>query len=189
MKIIEDAHRITKLIKAGVPSRFFTVLDEAEDYPEFDIKHPEGAYYYLPTMHQYEIFEGYSVVPVCDIGEGDSFLIYLFNDNDQKFIYCAIESDEILEDYGLNVNIMFSNLLIDCYDFLMDELFDSEETSKEETSETLDHLVVIGNDLGLEQSHSQQIIERLYKADQEEEDRYEQEENWIKENIHSIFTK
>lgn len=186
MKLIENAHRKTKLIKAGVPSRFFTLLDEAEDYPELDIKHPEGAYFYLPTMHQYETFDNFSVVPICDIGSGDSFLLYLFNDTEQKFIYLAIESDEILEDYGTNIMSMLANLLIDSYDFLMDELYEVE-ASKEEFTETLEHLVIVGNNLGIDIKHSQQIIDRLYKADEEKEERFEGETKWIKENIHSIF--
>lgn len=187
MKIIEDAHRKTRLIKAGIPSRFFTLLDRADNYPEFDIKHPEGAYYYLPTMHKYEIFNGFSVVPVCDIGEGDSFLLYLFNDAEQKFIYCAIEADEILEDYKLNIKAMFANLLIDCYDFLMDELYDSEDATDEDFDDTINHLIVIGTALGLDEALSKKIIDRLNLADTNEEDRFEGEDNWIKENIHSLL--
>ncbi len=186
MKLIERAHSQTKLIKAGVPSVFFKLLDNIEDFPEVDIKKPDGAYLHIPTMQQYEIFEDFSVAPLCDIGDGDSFLVYLFNNDIQKFAYCAIEADELYEDYGMNVQAMLANLLIDTYDFLSEELFE-EGVEDEEITDTLSYIAEIGERLGLNKTISTNITQRLYKADTEDEDRFEGEDDWIKTNIHSLL--
>lgn len=168
MKLIEENKRRQVLLKFGFEQSFINVLDriEKEDHLLGTlINYPKGAYYYLPTIKGYTIYKGYQVVPICDSGQGDSFYVLLFNGHDQKIIYSEIEQDKVYVNYKTNINAFKVCILIEYYD-----LMDDEEI--EDRNQVMEKLLEFGTLLGINKKIVSKVMNRIFKADDNGEDRF-----------------
>ncbi len=179
MKLVEENKRRQVLLKFGFKQCFIDVLDriEKEDHLlRILINYPKGAYYYLPTIKDYTIYKGYQVVPICDSGQGDSFYVLLFNDHDQKIIYSEIEQDKVYVNYKININAFIVSILIEYYD-----LMDDEEI--EDRNQVIEKLLEFGTLLGINKELVSRVMNRIFKADDNGENRFIDSQKTLEEYI------
>lgn len=68
MILIPKEDRINRLLENGIPKGFLEKIGEIKEL-EFSVEKPEGAYYYIPTIANYEIIKGCEITPIYDCGE------------------------------------------------------------------------------------------------------------------------
>ena len=179
MKLIKESERKKVLLAFGFSTTFLDAIDNMDSIDELfsnNISFPKGAYHYLPSLKNYSIYKGYNIVPICDVGQGDSFYTLLFNDHEQKIIYSEIEQDKVYVDYGLNYQAFIVKELIHYYDLLDDE----EAKNREEVIEKIRNL---GVQLGMDKTIVVQAIQRVFQAEDENENRFTSDQNWFEQHI------
>ncbi|MGJ8685754.1 MAG: hypothetical protein ACSHWW_14075 [Nonlabens sp.] len=179
MNLIEDSKRKEVLLQFGIPRVFLDAIDNIKTIDSkltSCINYPKGAYYYLPKIANYSIYKGYNVVPICDSGQGDSFYLLLYNNTEQKIIYNEIEQDEIYANFGLNINAVITTILIEFY-----ALMDDEEV--EDRNKVLKKIADLGYELCVERKYSIKTMERIFQAEDNDEDRYNNSRKWFDKNI------
>ncbi len=107
-KLISKEERVFVLIKFGAPKLFIENIGKIPEL-EFRLQNEEGAYFYLPTISNYEILKGLIVVPIY--GEGETFWVLGYNDKVQKIIHFELENDEIYTDYGNNWDLLLMDIM------------------------------------------------------------------------------
>lgn len=113
--IVPIQNREQTLVAAGVKREFLEALQQLEAYAglRFVIKPPEGAYDYLPTIiGSYKILNGFTVTPVCDGANGDTFYVLLTQQSQKKFVYFSLESDCIYYDFGDDFQLLLAHIII-----------------------------------------------------------------------------
>jgi hypothetical protein len=179
MNLVEEKNRKELLIQFGFSQEFLEAIDAIKSIDKslsYVMNYPEGAYYYLPTIANYSIYRGYKVVPICDSGQGDSFYTFLFNDTEQKIIYNEIERDEVYANFGLNTNALIASILIEYYDLMDDEEVEDRVSVVERISE-------IGFKLGVDKEITSNFMQRVFDAEDYNEDRFSHSRKWFGENI------
>ena len=118
--LIPEEERREALLRAGVPETFLDAIDNLEEYGalQYLILEPEAAYDYLPTIEdEYEILDGYDIVPICDGPNGDSFYVLLLGSEGFRFVYFELEADEIYHDFKDSFQRLLAHLVIDWVEF------------------------------------------------------------------------
>ncbi|WP_103867457.1 hypothetical protein [Aquimarina sp. I32.4] len=117
-KLIPQEDRIARLIKFGAPKLFIENIGKIPEL-EFRIEDVEGAYYYLPTISNYEVLKGFNVIPIYD--EGESFYVVIYNAKTTKIIHFELENDEIYHDYNQNWCLLLMDIMIQYYEDVIDD--------------------------------------------------------------------
>ncbi len=183
MNLIEETRRKEVLTHFGFSKSFLDAIDTIrliDHNLSYVINYPEGAYYYLPTIKNYSIYDRYNVVPICDSGQGDSFYILLFNDSEHKIVYNEVERDEIYVNFGLSIHAFIARVLIEYYDLMEDE-------DVEDRDSVLKKMGKLGLALGMENNSLTKVMERIFKAEDNGEDRFSNSRKWFNENIQSLL--
>ncbi len=179
MKLVPSEKRIEKLLEAGFDPTFLETIDHSSQI-DFNLQSvitfPEGAYYYLPTISEYAIFEGYEVIPIGDVSQGDSFFTLLSNNLEQKIIYSEIEQDEIYLNFGMNFKLFSAHLLINYYELMDDIHFEQPEVA-------LNIIAEMGEILGLDKSLAYQIGKTTLDTDLSVENRFNANSDWFERKI------
>ncbi len=117
--ITNRENRVKVLSSAGVPAGFLNALEKSETVSDFQamIRFPDAAYHYLPTIeNSYAFLVEQAITPICDDG-AETFYLHLAHPTKTRFIACALEYSEVLEDFGSNFNALLAHLLIQLYEF------------------------------------------------------------------------
>lgn len=169
-----DKRRET-LIAAGVPEKLLSAINEPSEFQdlEFVAKNPEGFYFYLDSVWQdYEILSGYQVTPIYEGCNSDSYYVLLSNQHEKRFVHFELEQDEIYDDYGANLGLMFANFLIDYYKFA-DEV-------------EIEQLIDYGHKMGFKES--EKLFRQLESADNNQlRATFESDKEWRENNLPEII--
>jgi len=111
-KLISKENRKELLIKFGAPELFIENIGKIEEL-QFRLEEVDGAYFYFPTISNYEILQGFNVIPIYD--EGERFRAFVYNDSTEKIIYFELEQDEIYVDYGRNWELLLMDIMIEYF--------------------------------------------------------------------------
>ncbi|GAA4113354.1 hypothetical protein GCM10022393_12290 [Aquimarina addita] len=117
-KLIPKEERIHELLKFGAPRLFVENIGKIPEL-EFRIEPVEGAYFYLPTISNYEILKGFTILPIYD--EGESFYVLAYTNTIQKIIHFELENDKVYDDYKLNWNLLLMDILIQYFEDTIDD--------------------------------------------------------------------
>ena len=169
--IVREDIRREKLLAHGVPSRFLDAVDGASSHEvfEFIFKYPESGYFYLNTIQNYTILQGYDVTPIYDSLNGDSFWMLLSNSDGARFVHFELEQDEIYDDYGSEFMRMLADLVIFLYE------------SEDELS--IAEVARLSEELGFE--NAEVFLRALENADEKGLRRsFESDRMWRNQNIH-----
>ncbi len=118
--ITSNEHRMSKLLAAGVPLEFLSAFNNLENFVGLGdiLQPPDAAYHYLPQIFdKYQCLAGWEITPICD-SHTNLFYVYLSNSLEAKFVYLALEQDQILKDFGSQFAYLLSHLLIEYYESL-----------------------------------------------------------------------
>ena len=162
-KLIPIEERESELIRFGAPKSFIENIGKIPEL-EYRVEKVDGAYFYFPTISNYEILNGLNIIPIYD--EGESFRVFGYNDSTQKIFHFELENDEIYNDYGTNWDLLFLDIM---FQYFNDE--DGEldiETFKK-----------VGEKLGFGKSEA--LFELLDISIEEYNKKYNELDKWINE--------
>ncbi|WP_435263492.1 hypothetical protein [Tenacibaculum sp. nBUS_03] len=158
-KLIPIDERESKLIEFGAPKIFIDNIGNISEL-EFRLEKVDGAYFYLPTITDYEILRGLNIIPIYD--EGEDFRVFGYNESIQKIFHFELENDKIYTDYDTNWNLLLFDIMFQYYEDNIDEEIDLVNFNK------------VGKKLGFDKSESMyQLLDFPF-----EEYNYEKVQNW-----------
>lgn len=116
-QIVSKENRLSELLNFGFPKEF---LENIGKIPElaYRVQDTEGAYYYLPTILNYEILKSKNIVPIY--GSGESFCVLISDNESRKIIWFELECDEIYRDYRDNWELLLMDIMIEYFDDTID---------------------------------------------------------------------
>jgi hypothetical protein len=118
MVLISTENRDQKLLENGIPKDFLENIGKVDEL-KYSVEIPEGAYFYLPTISKYQILKDSEVTPVYVCGE--TFFVLSIKNGKNRIIKFELENDEIYRDYGLNWDLLILEIMIDYFDFAIDD--------------------------------------------------------------------
>ena|SRR5579871_3611039 len=107
------------LLAHRVPAGFLDAIDQSASDPDLalTLRYPESAYDYLPTIaDNYQILKGWTITPVYEGSNGDTFWVLLSSPTQFKFVHFELEQDEIYDDFGDNARLMIADFLVGFYE-------------------------------------------------------------------------
>ncbi len=163
-KLIPIEQRESELIKFGANKIFIKNIGKIDEI-KYRVENVDGAYFYFPTIANYEILSGLNIIPIYD--EGETFRVFGYNESIQKIFHFELENDQIYTDYGTNWNLLLFDIMFQYFEDDIDEKLDLETFKK------------VGKELGFDKSES------LYKMVDipldEYNEKYKELEKWKKE--------
>ncbi|KFE97625.1 hypothetical protein [Chryseobacterium luteum] len=116
--IIPKENRIKELLNFGLPKIFIENIGNLEEL-KYRVEDVDNAYFYLPTILDYEILNGKRIVPIFSCGE--SFMVLILDNETEKIIYFELENDQVYKDYGRNIDLMLMDIMINYFDDHIDD--------------------------------------------------------------------
>lgn len=161
IKLIPKEERKEALIKFGAPRVFIENIGKIEEL-KFRVEEVKGAYFYFPTIKEYQILRGLNIIPIYD--EGETFRVFGYNDNTRKIFHFELENDEVYTDYGSNWDLLLQDIM---FEFHNDEMYDglNLETYKK-----------VGKQLGFK--HAEHLFRLLEISDEEYDRKYNELSTW-----------
>ena len=163
-KLIPIEERESELIKFGAPKSFIENIGKIQEL-KFHVEKVDGAYFYFPTISNYQILKGLNIIPIFD--EGTTFRVFGYNESVQKIFHFELENDQIYTEYGTNWNLLLFDIMFQFFEDDKDEKLDLETFKR------------VGKKLGFDQSES--LYELLDIPLAEYNEKYEELEKWKKE--------
>ena len=160
-KLTPQEERYARLSHFGIPEQFFNSIGNIEEL-EFQVQEPKGAYFYFPTMTDYQIFSEVEVTPIFDCDE--TFYALFEKEKVSKIVRFELENDEIYTDYGLNWNLLLLDVLWSYYDVAIEE----------KSSKAL--FCAVGKQLGFKSS--EKLFQLLHIPEEELEKKMNTEGDW-----------
>lgn len=159
--IVTRENRIKVLQEFGFPKVFIENIGNIEELA-FRVESEDSAYFYLPSILNYDILTGKEVTPIFCSGE--CFTVLLRDDNDERIVHFELEHDEIYTDYGTNVEMLLMDIMIEYYDDSGDDIV------------SLEYFIQVGNQIGFTKSEELYRLRNL--SVEEYNEKYEDEEGW-----------
>lgn len=164
MRLTPMKNRYEMLLKNGAPKKFLDSIGEVEEL-ECLVENPNKAYSYIPKISNYKIISNFEVTPIY--GCEETFVVLLSKNENSKIIKFELESDEIYKDYGLNWDLLLLEIMIDYFDFTIDDEISIAEFES------------VGNKIGFK--HSKELYELRNLDTKEYNDRLDDDEAWREE--------
>ena len=112
-KLIPIEERESKLIKFGAHKDFIKNIGKIDEL-KYRVESVDGAYFYFPTLANYEILSGLNIIPIYD--EGETFRVFGYNESIQKIFQFELENDKIYRDYGTNWKLLLFDIMFQYYE-------------------------------------------------------------------------
>ena len=164
MNLTTKENRVGRLLENGIPKNFVENIGEIEEL-KYSVEKTDGAYFYIPIISNYEIIIGHEITPIYDCG--DSFCVLAIKDNTKRIIYFELENDEIYRDYGLNWALVLLDIMIDYFDFAIDD------------GMTIQEFEAVGEKIGFGKSKELFLLRNLsteeYNANFSDDEKWRQE--------------
>lgn len=161
MILIPRMKRNEELKKAGIPEALLENIGKIEEL-EFRIEGVENAYFYLPTISDYEILKNKVVVPIYD--SATSIWVLLKSENESNIVYFEIEQDEVYQNYGVNWDLLLLDIMIQYFD---DEI---------DSGLSLEKFAEVGEKIGFEKSKELFNLRNL--SNEEYNLKFQDEKSW-----------
>lgn len=163
-KLIPIEERKSQLIKLGANKDFIENIGKIDEL-KYRVENVDEAYFYFPTITNYEILSGLNIIPIYD--EGESFRVFGYNDSIQKIFHFELENDEIYTDYGINWTLLLFDIMFQYFEDDIEEKLSIETFKK------------VGDKLGFDKSES--LYKLLYIPLDEYNEKYKEVDKWKKE--------
>ncbi len=164
MNLVSRENRDKELLKYSIPKNFLENIGEIESL-KFQVEKPESLYSQLPYISNYKIIKDKTIIPIFERGE--SFYVLTIDELISRIIYFELENDEVYRDYGMNWELLLLDIMIDYFDFAVDDEL------------MIDEFVEIGNMLGF--SKSKELFELRNLSIEDYNKKFENDKNWRKE--------
>lgn len=163
-KLIPIEERKSELIKFGANKNFIDNIGKIDEL-KYRVESVDKAYFYFPTIVNYQILNGLNIIPIYD--EGEFFRVFGYNDSIQKIFHFELENDEVYNEYGTNWNLLLLDILFQYFnDGIENEL--NKETFKK-----------VGDKLGFDKSKL--LYELLNIPVDEYNEKYNELDKWKNE--------
>ncbi|MFD2593635.1 hypothetical protein ACFSTE_22545 [Aquimarina hainanensis] len=163
-KLIPIDKRESKLLEFGAPKSFIENIGKISEL-KFRVEKVDGAYFYFPTITNYEILSGLNIIPIYD--EGESFRVFGYNETIQKIFHFELENDEIYTDYGTNWNLLLLDIM---FQYFNDDIENGLDIVKFKT---------VGEKLGFDKSET--LYKLLNIPVEEYNEKYNEIDSWRNE--------
>ncbi|ALU26727.1 MULTISPECIES: hypothetical protein [Myroides] len=160
-EIVAKESRVKRLQDFGLPQVFIENIGNIEEL-EFRVESEDSAYYYLPSILNYDILVGKEVTPIFCCGV--SFTVLLQENDDERIVYFELECDEIYRDYGTNVELLLMDIMIEYYDDTVED------------GVSLEDFIQVGNKIGFAKSEELYRLRNL--SVEEYNEKYEDVDGW-----------
>ncbi len=118
IKLIPIENRHSQLLKFGANETFINNIGKIEEL-KYRVENVTSAYFYLPTISDYQILKGLNIIPIyCD---GESFTVFGFSKSIKKIFHFELENDKIYSDYGTNWNLLLFDIPFEYFENDIDE--------------------------------------------------------------------
>lgn len=117
MRLVSPDNRIQKLLEHGIPQDFIKNIGEIEEL-KYNVEKPDRAYFYIPTISNFKIIKDYEITPIYNCGE--TFFVLSSKNETNNIIKFELENDQIYRNYGLNWDLLMLEIMIDYFDFVID---------------------------------------------------------------------
>ncbi|WP_299677144.1 hypothetical protein [uncultured Tenacibaculum sp.] len=163
-KLIPIEERESELLSFGAPKSFIENIGKIPEL-KFRVEKVDGAYFYFPTISNYQILSGLNIIPIFD--EGETFRVFGYNESVKKIFHFELENDQIYTEYGTNWNLLLFDIMFQYFEDDIDEKLNLETFKK------------VGDKIGFDKSES--LYELIDIPLEEYNEKYEELEKWKKE--------
>jgi len=117
--LIPKERRHDELIRFGAPKEFIENIGKIQEL-KYNVENVDGAYYYLPTIADYNILKGLNIIPIYD--EAESFTMFGYNDDEQKIFHFELENNQIYREYGTNWSLLLFDIMFQYFENNIDDI-------------------------------------------------------------------